>query len=190
MGVCVWGGGGRDTQVGSRKGYTTSQQAMNLLMELHERPEGSYICLVDIAKAFPSTLHVCLVDSLQAIGAPPHVSRMVKSIYTLSTCQFGKLRFPLTRGIKEGCPLSPALFVLVYETFRTALAKEFPEASFFVSVDDIAIVTKNANNMQRVLKRVQELSLILGFQTNPGKTEVCKWATTPRAKQKRRVLQL
>ena len=83
-----------DTQAGSRKGDTTSQQAMNLLMELHERPEGSYICLLDIAKAFPSTLHVCLVESLQAIGAPPHVSCMVKSIYTLSTCQYGKLRFP------------------------------------------------------------------------------------------------
>ena len=32
-----------DTQAGSRKGYTTSQQAMNLLMELHARPEDSYI---------------------------------------------------------------------------------------------------------------------------------------------------
>ena len=174
-----------DTQVGSRKGYTTSPQAMNLLVELHERPEGSYICLLDIAKAFPSTPHVCLVESLQAIGAPPHVSRMVKSICTLSACQYGKLQFPLTRGIKEGSPLSPALFVLVYETFQATLAKKFPEASFFVYVDDIVVVTKNANDMQRVLRRVQELSLILGFQTNPGKTEVFKWATTPRAKQKR-----
>ena len=30
---------------------------------------------------------------------------------------------------------------------------------------DIAVVTKSANEMQRVLKRVQELSLKLGFQT-------------------------
>ena len=94
---------------------------------------------------------------------------MVKSIYTLSTCQYGKLRFPLARGIKEGSPLSPALFVLVYETFHATLAKEFPDASFFVYVDDIAVVTKNGNDLQRVLKRVQELSLILGFQTNPGR---------------------
>ena len=107
-----------DTQAGSRKGHTTLQQAINLLMDLHERPEGSDICLLDIAKAFPSTPHVCLVESLQAVGAPPHVSHMLKSICTLSTCQYGKLPFPLTRGIKEGCPLSPALFVLVYETFH------------------------------------------------------------------------
>ena len=59
-----------DTQAGSRKGYTTSQQAMNLIMDLHARPEGRYICLLDIATAFPSTLHMCLVEPLQAIGAP------------------------------------------------------------------------------------------------------------------------
>ena len=112
-----------------------------------------------------------------------------ESCDTLSTCQYGKLRFLPTRGIKDGCPLSPALFVLVYETFHATLAKEFPEASCFVYVHDIAVVTKNANDMQRVLKRVQELSLILGFQTNPGKAEVHKWATTPRAKQKRQVPQ-
>ena len=174
-----------DTQAGSREGYTTSQQAMDLIMDLHARPEGRYICLLDIATAFPSTLHVCLVEPLQAIGAPPHQSCMVKSIHTLSTCQCGKLRFPLARGIKEGSPLSPALFVLVYETFHAMLAKEFPVASFFVYVDDIAVVTKNGNDLQWVLKRVQELSLILGFQTNPGKTEVYKWVTTPQARQKR-----
>ena len=171
-----------DTQAGS---YTTWQHAMNLLVELHERCEGSYIYLLDIAKAFPSTPHVCLVEALQALGAPPRVSRMVKSVYTLSTCQYGKLQFPLTRGIKEGRPLSPSLFVLVFKTFHATLAKEFPEAGFFVYVDDIAFLTKNANEMQRVLKRVQELYLILGFSTNPGKTEVYKWAATRRTRQKR-----
>ena len=110
---------------------------------------------------------------------------MVKFIYTLSTCQYEKLRFPLTRGIKEGRPMSPALFVLAYETFYGTLAKEFSGTSLFVYVNDIAAVTKNANDMQRVLKWVQELSLILGFRTNPGRAEVYKWATTPRARQKR-----
>ena len=76
--------------------------------------------------------------------------------------------------------MSPSLFVLVYETFHATLAKEFPDASFFVYVDDIAVVTKRTNEMQQVLKRVQEVSLILGFQTNPGKTEVSNRGRNPR----------
>ena len=79
--------------------------------------------------------------------------------------------------------------MLVYETFHATLAKESPEASFFVYVNDIAVVTRNTNDMQRVVKRVQELSLILGYQTNPGKKEVYKQAGTPRVRQKRQVLQ-
>ena len=116
--------------------------------------------------------HVYLVESPRILEAPPHILHMVQSIYTLSTCWYGKLHFPLTRGIKEGCPVAPALFMLVYDTFHATLTKEFPEASFFIYVDDIAIVTKNAGDSKRVLKMVQELSLIFGFQTNLGKTEV------------------
>ena len=52
-------------------------------------------------------------------------------------------------------------------------------------IDDIAIVTKNASDLQRVLKRVQELSIILGFQTNPRRTKVYRWATRPQSRQRR-----
>ena len=123
----------------------------------------------------PSTQHLCLIESLRAIGAPTHIIRMVKTIYTTEYLPVRKTN----TGHQRGRPLSPTLFVSVNETFHATLAKEFPEASFFVYVDDIAIVTKNANEMHRVLTRVQELSLVLVFQTNPGKIEVYKWATAP-----------
>ena len=79
--------------------------------------------------------------------------------------------------------------MLVYERFHATLAKEFLEASFFVYVDDIAVVTKNTNDMHRVLEMVQELSLILGFQTNQGKTEIRNGPQPPWSRQKRLVPQ-
>ena len=83
--------------------------------------------------------HECLTHGLKAIGAPARICNMVASIYAHSTGAYGDVRFPLRRGIKEGCPLSPALFVLVYEAVHQTLSREFPQSTIPAYVDDIAI---------------------------------------------------
>ena len=35
------------------------------------------------------------------------------------------VEYLLTQGVKEGCPLSSSIFVLVYNAFHSTLAKEF-----------------------------------------------------------------
>ena len=100
---------------------------------------------------------------------------MGNRIYTLSTCQYRQLKFLRTRGIKEGSPFLLVLFVLVYETYQPTLADRFPQTQLFVYVDDIAIISDTAAHLQRALHIVQELSLTLGFQTNPMKMEIYQW---------------
>ena len=68
---------------------------------------------------------------------------MIRDIYHRSTLQYGSFVYSLERGVKEGCPLSPTLFVLVYEAFHHTLATEFPELEVYVYMDDIAIVVNN-----------------------------------------------
>ena len=102
---------------------------------------------------------------------------MVASIYAHNIRVYGDVRFPLRRGIKEGCPLSPALFVLVYEAFRETLSREFPNSTVLAYVDNIAIISPNQREMQRVLERVNQLSAIPGLKTNPSKTQVYRWAS-------------
>ena len=105
---------------------------------------------------------------------------MVASIHAHSTGVYGDVRFPLRRGIKEGCPLSPALFALVYEAFHQTLTREFPNSTILAYVDDIAIISPNQREMQHVLERVSQLSAILGLKTNPSKTQVYCWAPPSR----------
>ena len=76
-------------------------------MLLHQYGDGALVCLLDIAKAYPSMPHECLTYGLQLIGTPARIYSMVASIYAQSTGVYGAVRFPLRRGIKEGCPLSP-----------------------------------------------------------------------------------
>ena len=71
------------------------------------------MCLLDIAKAFPSTTHPCILEALRLIGTPQDLLQLVNAIYTSSSKQYCDFRYPLRRGIKEGCPLCPPLFILV-----------------------------------------------------------------------------
>ena len=93
---------------------------------------------------------------------------------------YGGVRFPLHRGIKEGCPLSRALFVLVYEAFHQTLTWESPGTTIMAYVDDIAIISLNQWEMQHVVERLSELSAILGLKTNPSKTQVYRWSPPSR----------
>ena len=46
-------------------------------------------------------------------------------------------------------------------------------------MDDIAIVAHNLTQLKAAMNRISELSQILGFQVNPGKTDLYHWATKP-----------
>ena len=166
-----------DPQAGCRRGYTTSQQALRMSMLRHQYGDA-LVCLLDIAKALPSMPHECLTYGLQLIGTPARIYNMVANIYAHSTGVYRDVRFPLRRGIKEGCPVSPALFVLVYEAFHQTLTREFPNSTILTYVDYIAIMDQL--EMQHVLECANQLSAILGLKTNPSKTHVYRWAPPSR----------
>ena len=130
-------------QAGARKGHTTSAQALNLWSTLLQSDNPSYLCLLDVAKAFPSTPHAAILQALHCVGAPAHLLNLVEQIYRQPMNECGGFTYRVHRGIKEGCPLSPALFTLVYQSFHGTLQREFPDVDFFIYVDDIAFVARS-----------------------------------------------
>ena len=149
-------------------------------MLFHQYGDGALVCFLDIAQPYPCMPHECLTYGLRLIGTPARIYNMVSRIYAHSTGVYGDVRFPLRCGIKEGRPLSPALFVLVYEAFHQTLTREFPNSTILAYVDDIAIISPNQRELQHVLERVSQLSAILGIKTNPSKTQVYRWAPPSR----------
>ena len=91
-------------------------------------------------------------------GSGPHIRLAL--IYARSTGAYGDVRFPLKWGIKEGFPLSPALFVLVYKAFHQTLSYELPNSTIVTYVDEIPIIFPDPHEMQRALERFGQISAV------------------------------
>ena len=78
--------------------------------------------MVDNTKAYLSMPHLFILDGLHLLGALDNIQALIAINYRGSTGSYGHANFPLCRSIKEGYPLSPALFMLVSDVFHMTLA--------------------------------------------------------------------
>ena len=101
-------------QHGALRGRNTTTLATKLLNNLHT--QDGYVALLDVAKAFPSVPRPMLTGIVKEAEAPENIIRMLGEIYqhTPAVLSLHGRHLPIrpTRGMKEGCPLSPTLFLL------------------------------------------------------------------------------
>jgi hypothetical protein len=96
------------------------------------REHHKNVCLyfIDYSKAFDSGENLKMWNSVRNMGIPEHLIVLIRDLYTE---QESKVRveqgitewFPIKRGVRQGCILSPGLFSIYSEyTIRTAGLKE------------------------------------------------------------------
>ena len=78
------------------------------------------IISIDAEKAFDKIQHPFMIKTLQKIGIEGTYFNIVKAIYEKPMANIlngEKLKaFPLRSGIRQGCPLSPVLFNIVWKS--------------------------------------------------------------------------
>ena len=99
----------------------------------------------DFAAAFPSIEQKLFHEFFQSLGWPLWLRRFVEALYRSNFCQIvmGGARyegFTITRGIRQGCPLSPLLFAIVTDLFLRGLRRRFPSSSMRAWADDLAMI--------------------------------------------------
>ena len=97
--------------------------------------------LVDLAKAYDTLERFFLFETLNRMGFPNKFISLIKLIHQRTTAQFtvnGFLssKFEVVRGIRQGCPLAPLLFILATEVLIKMLQQDEMDTQLEMLVED------------------------------------------------------
>ena len=113
----------RDEQAGFRKNRSTTDQIASLRIIVEQSLEWNSQLIVnflDYEKAFDSIDRATLWKLLRHHGIPQKLVNLIKSMYEGTSCRVvhdGQLTdsFNIGTGVRQGCLLSPFLFILVID---------------------------------------------------------------------------
>lgn len=168
-------------QGGFRKGEEGIAQFLCLSEVVRRRANAgkkTYALYIDFQKAFPSVPHEALWKKLRHLKMPENVIKFLDQTYKdsrfcIKTGEILSDSYPMEIGTKEGCPLSPLLFIIfVNDLFKNLPGVRVPgmtddkgdiyedkgklyaddAAAFFESIEDLErglkIITKWVNKWQ------------------------------------------
>jgi hypothetical protein len=174
------------TQYGFRSSHSTQQP---VIQDIAEVSGGELLLLLltflDWKQAFDKINHHRMLEVLERMNIPPKMLRITKALYRNPSFQvqhdeFASQEYFQQCGIRQGCPLSPCLFIIVMSVLFADIRRDHHRAlshgklghlSFMevLYADDTLLVTKNTRTMNRLLHAVESESQYHGLKLNQSK---------------------
>eukprot|EP00975_Prorocentrum_lima_P031682 6650622-Prorocentrum_lima.AAC.1 len=149
-----------------------------------------FLVMLDWEKAFDTLAHDRLIAALDRLSVPTLLLEAICAMYSRPTFQV-ELQGALSvvkeqkRGIRQGCPLSPYLFiavmtVLIYDVKQLLLTKGISlEAQRLAGIlfdetlfaDDTSLIGSDRDVVEEFLHAVEEVSARYGLRLNKAKCE-------------------
>ena len=140
------------------QGFFNISKSINVIHHINKLKDKNHrIISIDAEKAFDKIQHLFMIKTLQKMAIEGTYLNIVKAIYDRHTANIivngEKLKaFPLRSGTRQGCPLSPLLFNIVWEVFAIAIREEKEikgiqigkeEVKLSLFADDMILYTEN-----------------------------------------------
>ena len=160
-------------QIGFREKSRTADHIFTLKTavtnHLNEKKGNKvYACFIDLRKAYDSIHHKGLFYKLAEMGINGNFLTLINDIYNKSQCAVkvnGRRTefFKYTKGVRQGCPLSPLLFNLYINGIVTTLNQDNPtplnlngNLSCLLYADDLVILSTTKEGLQKSLNSASE----------------------------------
>lgn len=148
-------------------------------------PQSRFLLSIDLHKAFDSIDWNYLFDILQKWGFGLKCLNLIRSLYSNPTAQVRLMgrystSFPIGRGTRQGCPLSPLLFAIAIKSLAIAFRSNpdikgiqcgDQEHKCALYADDLMLyVTSPLISVPGTYKTLNAFSAVSGLRVNMGKS--------------------
>ena len=146
------------------------------------KSQTAHITFFDLEDAFGSVPHPLILQSLRRFHFPPEIQYYINTLYSnqrsrVFTKTYNTSEFPFRPGVFQGDPLSPIIFLMVFNPIIEFLQAESRhgfnlEGENFITLpyaDDFCLITTNKRTHQRLMNAIDSKIRSMGMKLKPVK---------------------
>uniref|UniRef100_A0A4W5RDT1 ribonuclease H n=1 Tax=Hucho hucho TaxID=62062 RepID=A0A4W5RDT1_9TELE len=171
---------------------------------VHQKKEGKiFACFIDFKKAFDSIWHEGLFYKILQTGLGGKVYDLIKCMYTENKCAI-KIKnqrtefFSQSRGVRQGCSLSPNLFNIYINELADMLDHSpapgltlfDTEVKYLLYADDLVLLSPTKEGLQQNLNILEQYCHNWALAVNFKKTKIMIFQKKPRCQNHKYIFTL